>query len=290
MSLDKNYNALVVVRAKNALFNAGFDGMPRMLPSGQIFATDKAFKYCIKEYLRLFKDQKIFVSRNRHLVKNKYVYDTLEDNYKNKLNKDKIPTNDEVLLDDLRSFIDVRLFGVVFSAQKGSNISITGPVQINYGIDQLEGSGKVVTSSILSPYADKKTNNKNIQTTIGNQTRSSEVYYVYDISINKSNSLFSKMNLEDLNLLKDSLKYSVNAITSTSKFGCDIVSTLFFENKDGKIYNNLNNLVKINKDSKGIVNIDYTAVLKHINLNKDSDKLEYYIIDKDLFKIKLDSE
>ncbi len=287
MSIENNYNGIVVVRAKNALFNAGFDGMPRTLPSGQIFATDKAFKYCIREYLRLFKNENIFVSRHRHIIKNKdkkeYGYDTLEQNYENKLNK-KIPKkNDVEILDDLRSFVDVRLFGIVFSVN--SNISLTGAVQINYGIDQFKDyDGKTITSSILSPYSDKTP----IQTTIGNQSRTSEVYYVYDISVNKGNAEHTKLTDTDLDLLKDALKYSVNTITSCTKFGCDIISTLWFKNKDSQIYNNLNDLVTIFKDKDGFINIDYSKVLTHINLTKNSDDLEIYNMDNSIFKEKFE--
>jgi len=291
--IDSNYNGIVVIRAKNALFNAGFDGLPRTLPSGQIFATDKAFKYCIREYLRLFKNENIFVSRHRHIIADKngkkYGYDTLEQNYEFKLNK-KIPTNnDEEIMNDLKSFVDIRLFGIVFAlkvksnSDASSNISFTGPVQINYGLDQFEDdNGKIISTSILSPYSDKRP----VQTTIGNQNRVSEAYYVYDVSVNKANAEKTGLTESDLDLLKEALKYSVNAITSNTKFGCDIVSNLWFKNKENKIYNNLNQLVNISKDEKGIINIDYSKVLKHINLTRDD--VEIYNLDKTLFMEKLE--
>ena len=41
-----------VVKAVNANYNADFSGQPRTLPSGTVYATDKAFKYTVKNYLK----------------------------------------------------------------------------------------------------------------------------------------------------------------------------------------------------------------------------------------------
>jgi len=116
--IDKSFNGLLVVKARNGNFNAGFDGNPRTLPDGTIFATDKALKYCIREYFATFKDEPIFVRRNR-IIKNlgkdkgkRLAYETLEENFKTKLGKEVATKADDEILDDLKSFIDVRLFGI----------------------------------------------------------------------------------------------------------------------------------------------------------------------------------
>ena len=67
--IKESYNGLLIVKARNGNFNAGFDGNPRTLPDGTIFATDKALKYCIREYFATFKDEPVFVRRNRRIVK-----------------------------------------------------------------------------------------------------------------------------------------------------------------------------------------------------------------------------
>ena len=43
-----------IVKAINSNYNADFSGQPRTLPSGIVYATDKAFKYMIKRYLKTF--------------------------------------------------------------------------------------------------------------------------------------------------------------------------------------------------------------------------------------------
>lgn len=48
---DRYACGVFIVRADNANFNADFSHMPRELPDGQIYATDKALKYCIRKYI-----------------------------------------------------------------------------------------------------------------------------------------------------------------------------------------------------------------------------------------------
>lgn len=306
--IEKSYNGLLVVKAKNGNFNAGFDGNPRTLPNGTIFATDKALKYCIREYLATFgnKDKNedlIFVRRNRYMKnfsnadskKILYAYDTLEENYENKikkynLEKEKI-WEDENIMNILKKFLDIRLFGIVFSPKgKGKNISLTGPVQISYGINQLENSA-LYSSQILSPYRnekeiknpEKKEDIKEVtNTTIGEETRADEVYYVYNISINSANAKQTGMTSEDLKSLKRALLNSVGPITSCTKYGCESVALVWLNNEKNIILNNLSDwvLVKRNGNNKIELNIkDLEDNLEKYNFT--GIKKEEYSIDYD---------
>lgn len=58
----------VLVKAITANYNADFTGSPRTLPSGVVYATDKALKYCIKNYLKQ-NDETIFYT-TRHKKEN----------------------------------------------------------------------------------------------------------------------------------------------------------------------------------------------------------------------------
>ena len=273
-----NYNGIVVVNAKNASFNAGFDGLPRRLPTGRIFATDKALKYCIREYLS--KEETVFVQRTKefHEVKNEVVvqrYLTLRENYCKKCGKESIPKDERAIIDDLKQFIDIRLFGVVFAVD--SNISMTGPCQINYGINRFEGSN-IFSSEILSPYRNPNDKSKDAQqTTIGEESRADDVYYVYDICLNMNSA--EKQGIEiagdDIEKLKNALKHSVGEVTSTTMFGCETVSMLWFENKDDRIFNNLNSLVDIYESDDEVI-VDYAKITKLMEGNIDNDSLEQY--------------
>lgn len=273
-----NYNGVVVVNAKNANFNAGFDGLPRRLPTGRIFATDKALKYCIREYLS--KEEPVFVQRTKefHEIKDEAVvqrYLTLRENYCKKCGKENIPKDERAIIDDLKQFVDIRLFGVVFAVD--SNISITGPCQINYGINRFEGSN-IFSSEILSPYRNPNEKSKDAQqTTIGEESRADDVYYVYDICLNMNSA--EKQGIEiadnDIEKLKNALKYSVGEVTSTTMFGCETVSMLWFENKDDQIFNNLNSLVDVYESDGGVI-VDYSKVTKLVEGNINNDSLEQY--------------
>jgi CRISPR-associated protein Csh2 len=273
-----NYNGIVVVNAKNASFNAGFDGLPRRLPTGRIFATDKALKYCIREYLS--KNEPVFVQRSKefHEVKDGAVvqrYLTLRENYLKKCGKESIPKDENAIIDDLKQFIDIRLFGVVFAVD--SNISITGPCQINYGINRFEGSN-IFSSEILSPYRNPNEKSKDAQqTTIGEESRADDVYYVYDICLNMNSA--EKQGIEvsdnDIEKLKNALKYAVVEVTSTTMFGCETVSILWFENKDNRIFTNLNSLVDV-YESDGEVIVDYSKITQLVEGDIDKDSLEQY--------------
>ncbi|KAF5414995.1 MAG: hypothetical protein C5S49_06330 [Candidatus Methanogaster sp.] len=282
-----NYNGVVVVNAKNANFNAGFDGLPRRLPTGRIFATDKALKYCIREHLS--KTEPVFVQRTKEFYESKGAvvqrYLTLKANYLKKCptEDDKLPNNEEVIINDLKGFIDIRLFGVVFAVD--SNISITGPCQINYGINRFEGSN-IFSSDILSPYRretkdkgrESSTSKKETQqTTIGEESRADNVYYVYDVCLNMNSA--EKQGIEvtddDITKLKNALKYAVGDVTSTTMFGCETVSMIWFRNNDDRIFNNLNSLVEIYGADDGMV-VDYSKVLKLVLADIDTDSLEEY--------------
>jgi len=273
-----NYNGIVVVNAKNANFNAGFDGLPRRLPTGRIFATDKALKYCIREYLS--KTEPVFVQRTKEFHDGTggvrvERYLTLKENYLKKGNKEEMPKDEGVIINDLKGFIDIRLFGVVFAVD--SNISMTGPCQINYGINRFEGSN-IFSSEILSPYRNPNEKSKDAQqTTIGEESRADNVYYVYDVCLNMNSA--EKQGIEvtddDMAKLKNALKYAVGDVTSTTMFGCETVSMLWFRNNDDRIFNNLNSLVEVYESDDEMV-VDYSKVMKLVLADIDIDSLEEY--------------
>ena len=273
-----NYNGIVVVNAKNANFNAGFDGLPRRLPTGRIFATDKALKYCIREYLS--KTEPVFVQRTKEFHDGKEGarverYLTLKENYLKKCSKEEMPKDEGVIINDLKGFIDIRLFGVVFAVD--SNISMTGPCQINYGINRFEGSN-IFSSEILSPYRNPNEKSKDAQqTTIGEESRADNVYYVYDVCLNMNSAERQGIEVtdDDIAKLKNALKYAVGDVTSTTMFGCETASMLWFKNNDDRIFNNLNSLVEIYESDDGAV-VDYSKVMKLVLADIDIGSLEEY--------------
>ena len=79
----------------------------------------------------------------------------------------------------------------------------------------------------------------------------------------------------DILKLKNAMKYAVGWVNSTTMFGCETVSMLWFKNQQDKIFNNLNSLVEIyNLDNEVIVN--YSKVMKLVNSEIDRNSLEEY--------------
>jgi len=65
MSENKEFKnrayGFAVVKAINSNYNADFSGQPRTLPNGQVYATDKALKYTIRNYLKdAYPNEKVF--------------------------------------------------------------------------------------------------------------------------------------------------------------------------------------------------------------------------------------
>jgi len=72
-----------MVKAINSNYNADFSGQPRTLPNGVVYATDKAFKYTVKNYLRdVYSDKEYILYFKR--LKTEFTPDDLTDAYKRK--------------------------------------------------------------------------------------------------------------------------------------------------------------------------------------------------------------
>jgi CRISPR-associated protein Csh2 len=55
----------VLVKAITANYNADFTGSPRTLPNGVVYATDKALKYCIRNYLKQNNETIFYTTRHK---------------------------------------------------------------------------------------------------------------------------------------------------------------------------------------------------------------------------------
>lgn len=71
MSENKKFNNRVfgcaVIKSENANYNADFTKQPRTLPNGLVYATDKALKYTVRNYLvkNYAKDNILYFTRNK---------------------------------------------------------------------------------------------------------------------------------------------------------------------------------------------------------------------------------
>lgn len=242
----KNFNQRIfgcaLVKAINSNYNADFSGQPRTLPNGVVYATDKALKYGIKNYLKEFYPNEEFVfyfKRINHSKKEDAVPFSLieafcaknpqlaeivvpkkkktsseseeESSDDNKLTvrlKASKPEVAKALLD----CIDIRLFGATF-AMKGSDkkdnvsLSVHGPVQITHGVN-IWHENNFYSEQIMSPFRNPNENSEdNSATTLGRQSRLHEGHYLHHFSVNPK-------NLEDITELagKDAKSLSADDI------------------------------------------------------------------------------
>jgi len=215
-----------IVKAINANYNADFSGQPRTLPNGTVYATDKAFKYTVKNYLKdVYPKETVFYFKSLNENMNPI---SLDETYKKYFKKDADKDKKEVSK-NLLSCIDIRLFGATFAGK--TNISVHGPVQINHAVN-IWSENHIYNEQITSPFSNKS-NDPDAEkgmTTIGRQARLEEGHYLHHFSINPQNlcditSLAgadcSKLTDDDIAKLKEAMRRGATWYDSASKAGCE---------------------------------------------------------------------
>lgn len=221
-----------IVKAVNANYNADFSGQPRTLPSGIVYATDKAFKYTVKNYLKdVYPKERVFyfksLNENLNPISLDETYVKCFGEYpKNDKKKDSIKP---IVARNLLSCIDIRLFGATFAGQ--TNISVHGPVQVNHATN-IWSENHIYNEQITSPFSNKADDPEAEKgmTTIGRQARLEEGHYLHHFSINPHNlcditSLAgadcAKLTNEDIAKLKEAMRRGATWYDSASKAGCE---------------------------------------------------------------------
>lgn len=243
-----------VVKAVNANYNADFTHQPRTLPDGVVYATDKAFKYSIRHYLKdQYPKENIFFYKR---LNEEMVPLSLAETYEKVLNGSLDSKKVEVIK-NLLGCLDIRYFGATFAATKGKgqnkttvNLSIHGPVQINHGMNRF-GSNEIYSEQIMSPFRNPTTKEKEGDTekaekgmtTLGQQSKLREGHYVHHFSINPQNLEEVKklggnapgLTEEDIEKLKEAMCCGVSYYDSAAKAGTDNELLLWVQlKKDSK--------------------------------------------------------
>jgi CRISPR-associated protein Csh2 len=262
-----------IVKAVNSNYNADFSGQPRTLPDGTVYATDKAFKYTVKNYLKdVYPNEYIFNFKRLDEDLNPY---TLEEAFKEKLGKEKEldakkKESKQEALNELLQCLDIRLFGATFAMKaKGGNIavSIHGPVQVNHGMN-IWHENNIYSEQILSPFRNPKDDEEKEtgQTTIGRQSKLQEGHYLHHISINPKNlddhqdENTRKLNDEDINKLKEAMQRGATYYDSTSKSGTENELLVWVQLKEDSkvVLPNFSQLIKLKdekQDNKVVANL-----------------------------------
>ena len=293
-----------IVKAVNSNYNADFSGQPRTLPDGTVYATDKAYKYTVKNYLKdVYPNEYIFNFKRLDEDLNPY---TLEEAFKTKLGKDKEldakkKESKQEALNELLQCLDIRLFGATFAMKaKGGNIAVSvhGPVQVNHGMN-IWHENNIYSEQILSPFRNPKDDEEKEtgQTTIGRQSKLQEGHYLHHFSLNPKNledhqdENTRKLNDEDINKLKESMQRGATYYDSTSKSGTENELLVWVQLKEDSkvVLPNFSQLIKL-KDEKQDNKV--VADLSEMNkvIEKFKNEIEVIEIYRNASSIKVENE
>jgi len=272
MTYKKRIFGAAIVKAINSNYNADFSGQPRTLPDGTVYATDKAFKYAVKNYLKnVYSEDRIFYFKR---FNGEFVPFSLDDAYANMFPDNKDTKDKKVVAKDILSCLDIRLFGATF-AKKGKNniaISIHGPVQINHGVN-IWKENNIFSEQIMSPFRnpDEKSAEKQA-TTLGRQSKLQEGHYLHHFSVNPQNlkevvelAGEGAVNISDSDIakLKEAMGRGVTWYDSASKTGSENEVLIWIELKEDSklVLPNLTQLVKLQEEKDdGKVILDCMAL------------------------------
>ncbi|MGB0432163.1 MAG: type I CRISPR-associated protein Cas7 [Bacteroidia bacterium] len=276
-----------IIKAINSNYNADFSGQPRTLPNGDIYATDKALKYTIRYFLKHVQNEPVLYFKR--LTKESITLDLIG-LYNELFSADVKKDKKEVVLKNLLSATDVRLFGATF-APKGAgdskNISIHGPVQITHAKNKFT-DGTIYTEQIMAPFAspgkDGDAEAKKGNTTLGTQSKLDEGHYVHHFSVNPQNiadhaerAEVDGLSEKDMDLLKEGLRKGATFYDSAAKAGTENELLLWVQLKEDSkaVMPSFVDLVEVGEDRK----IDLAKIkdlLAQDHLKNEIEKVELY--------------
>lgn len=277
---------VIGIKSKLANWNADFTGRPKTTSDGNIFGSDKAFKYPIKKMWESEGEKVLYIKSYKN-EKGNLQARTLAERFEQLFGKEVKSIKDKKeLLKDLFSAIDVQNFGATF-AEGSNNMSITGAVQIGQGLNKYEDSS-VEIIDILSPFVDATKKDTAQNTSIGKKIVSNEAHYFYPFSVNPQNYDIYTNEIEDLEgytkesyeKFKKGCLIAATAYNTNSKVGCENEFALFIECKENsKLYlANLDQYIQFKKqEEKDIIDItELEEILNQEEVKSEIEKVEIY--------------
>lgn len=276
-----------IVKATNSNYNADFSGQPRTLPNGVVYATDKAFKYTIKNYLKCVYDkEKIFYFKSLNENMNPISLDETYEKHFGKYPTD-TKTIKKTVAKNLLSCLDVRMFGATYAGK--TNISLHGAVQVNHGVN-IWPENHIYTEQITAPFSNKS-NDPDAEkgmTTIGRQSRLEEGHYLHHFSVNPANidemvtlSGGQTLSDDDIAKLKEAMRRGATWYDSASKAGCENEMLVWIQlKKESKIVlPNLTTLIDLKAEKEdGMVIYDFAKMTELFkSVSSEVESVELYI-------------
>ncbi len=273
--MEKRVYGILGIRSVMANWNADFSGSPKSISTGEIFGSDKALKYPIKQYF-IEQGEKVLYAKTTKIIEDKNGNSlgvrSLKEHYEKLFDIDDLKKQKDQIevLKNLFSAVDVKNFGATF-AEENSNISITGAVQIGQGFNKYDDSN-VETQQILSPFRnpkDKADNKEREQSTLGTKIVSDEAHYVYPFVINpRAYDEYVAMGVTDgyteadFQKLKPAMCLAATFYSTNAKMGCDNELAVFIETEKDVYLPDLSQYVSFKKeDDKNVFSLNFDQLL-----------------------------
>lgn len=271
--MNKRVYGVIGISSIMANWNADFSGLPKTISDGRTFGSDKALKYPMKKMWEN-EGKKVLYIKSMRLsdAGTALIPRTLKERYEQIFNvKDLSDSKDPVeILKNLMSAVDVKNFGATF-AESGSNISITGAVQIGQGFNKYEDT-QPEEQQILSPFReskkdDKKDDKKN--STLGTKIVSNEAHYFYPFVINPlaykeliELGATDGYTEEDYENFRKAALVSATSFATNAKEGCENEFAMFVETTIDTYLPNLSEYITFEKgESKNVVSLECKELL-----------------------------
>lgn len=287
-SFNNRVFGCAIIKSINSNYNADFTHQPRTLPDGTVYATDKALKYTVRNYLaKHFAGEKIFYFKSlsdemqpRDLDQ---TYTKHFGEFPKKEGKDGLLKVRKQVLANLLDCIDVRMFGGTF-ASKDANLSLHGTVQITHGVNRFP-EGIIYSEQISSPFRNSNEKSADsMQTTLGTQFKLREGHYVHHFSVNPRNleDMAKQVNSEgltigDIDKLKEGLRGGATFYDSSAKAGTENELLLWVQLKEGSklVLPSFVELISIASD--GVIDLSkVSSLLDKEHIQSQIEKIEMY--------------
>lgn len=290
MTYSNRIYGAALIKAINSNYNADFSGQPRTLPNGVVYATDKALKYAIKNFIKEnYPFEKVFYFKR---FNEEFIPYSLDDAFAAAFPMHKDEKDKKIIAKDLLSCIDIRLFGATFAKKAKNNvaISIHGPVQITHGVNVWH-ENNFYSEQIMSPFRNPNEKNEdNTATTLGRQSRLHEGHYLHHFSVNPKNleeilelagNDANTLKDDDISKLKEALQKGVTYYDSAAKAGCEneLLVWVILKPESKLVMPNFTQLMKMSKEKvDDKVQLDLAELKKVIDANKNEiEAVEIYI-------------
>lgn len=290
MTYSNRIYGAALIKAINSNYNADFSGQPRTLPNGVVYATDKALKYAIKNFIKEnYPSEKVLYFKR---FNEEFIPYSLDDAFAAAFPEHKDEIDKKIIAKDLLSCIDIRLFGATFAkkAKKNVAISIHGPVQITHGVNVWH-ENNFYSEQIMSPFRNPNEDNEdNMATTLGRQSRLHEGHYLHHFSVNPKNleeilelagNEAKTLTADDIAKLKEALQKGVTYYDSAAKAGCEneLLVWVILKPESKLVMPNFTQLMKMSKEKvDDKVQLDLAELKKIVDANKNEiEAVEIYI-------------